>query len=130
MSDPDLNIHNQTSSVFRLCNLLCSSKTPLNLSPKPSAIFVSAGVKRLLRLLSEVNVPGLHSGALRATAEEGASGASLSAAVSLPLFLTTRLSQQMALTLAPKHGEAADNHAGYLCETKCRPSRTNPCVRY
>lgn len=79
-------------------------------------------------MLTEVNVPGLHSGAPRAAAEGVASGGSRSAAVSLSLFLTTRLSQQMALTLTPKHREAADNRVG-RCETElCRPSRTNPCV--
>lgn len=121
MPDPDLNIPNQTSSVFRLCDLLCFSKTPLTLSPKRSAIFVSAP-SRLSSVLSEVTVHGLHSGALRA------SGSSLSAAASLSLLLTTRLSQQMALTLTPKDREAADNRVG-RCETKlCGPSRTNPCV--
>lgn len=75
-------------------------------------------------MLTEVNVPGLHSGAPRAAAEGVASGGSRSAAVSLSLFLTTRLSQQMALTLTPKHREAADNRVG-RCETDlCRPSRT------
>lgn len=72
-------------------------------------------------MLSEVNVHGLHSGALRAAAEEGTPGASLSAAVSLSLFLTTRLSQQMALTLTPKHREAADSRVGH-------PEPTRACV--
>lgn len=70
----------------------------------------------------EVNV------AQGAAVEDGASGGRLSAAVSLSLFLTTRLSQQMAATLTQGHHETADNRVGW-CESKLRGrSRTDPLL--
>lgn len=101
---------------------LCASENPLQ-----SLFWLVWGSKWLSRVLSEVNVHGLHSGILGVVTEEVPQGERLFAAISLSLFLTTRLPQQMAPMLTLRHCEAMKNCVGWYNTKMCRESKTNQC---
>lgn len=98
---------------------LCASENPLQ-----SLFWLVWGGKWLPRVLWEVNVHGLHSGILGVMTEEVPEGERLFAAISLSLFLTTRLPQQMAPMLTQRHCEAMKNCVGWYNTTMCRESKT------
>lgn len=99
---------------------LCASENPLQ-----SLFWLVWGGKWLSGVLSEVNVHGLRSGILGVMTEEVPEGERLFAAISLSLFLTTRLPQQMAPMLTLRRREAMRNCVGRYNTKMCRESKTN-----
>lgn len=101
---------------------LCASENPLQ-----SLFWLVWGCKWLSGVLSEVNVHGLHSGILGVMTVEVPQGERLFAAISLSLFLTTRLPQQMAPTLTLRHCEAMKKCVGWYNTKMCIESKPNRC---
>lgn len=101
---------------------LCASENPLQ-----SLFWRVWGSEWLSRVLSEVNVHGLHSGILGVVTEEVPPGERLFAAISLSLFLTTRLPQQMAPTLTLRHCEAMKSCVGRYNTKMCSEFKSSQC---
>lgn len=99
---------------------LCATQNPLQ-----SLFWLVRGGKWLSGVLSEVNVHGLHSRVLGVMTEEVPQGERLFAAISLSLFLTTRLPQQMAPMLTLRNCEAMRNCVGWSHTKMCSESQAN-----
>lgn len=99
------------NGAFIHCQPLRSVPTAASVNPLQSLCWLVRGRMWLPRVLWEVNVHGLHSRIRGWMTEEAPQGERLFPAISLSLFLTTRLPQQMALALTRRRCEATRSRA-------------------
>lgn len=99
--------------MFIHCQFLLNMPTVCN--RKSPAILILASVRQQVITQSALgNVHGLHSRILGVMTEEVPEGEHLFTAISLSLFLTTRLPQQMAPMLTQRHCEAIKQLRGLI----------------